>query len=255
MSDIVGLIPAAGQGSRLAPFPCPKELFPIGYQDYKVKDKIERRPKVISQYLFEELVMAGAEKVFIILGEGKQDIMHYYGDGRRFGAHVSYLYQEELLGMPFALDLAYPWLNGATVVFGMPDTIIEPKDAFVKLLDYHDGVEADLTLGLFATDTPWKFGMVGFDEQHHVTYNIDKPAQTDLEYMWGICCWGPRFTEMMHQFLLDIPVDDREIVLSEVFDEALRQNLNVRAFCFDDGRYIDIGTTEELDTALQKFHL
>jgi glucose-1-phosphate thymidylyltransferase len=81
MGDVVGLIPAAGQGTRLAPFPCPKELFPIGYQDYSVKGKIERRPKVISQYLFEELVMAGAGKVFIILGEGKQDIesLHHPG--------------------------------------------------------------------------------------------------------------------------------------------------------------------------------
>jgi hypothetical protein len=40
-----------------------------------------------------------------------------------------------------------------------------------------------------------------------------------------------------------------------VFDESLRQKLNVRAFCFDGGQYIDIGTSEELDTALHKFHL
>jgi glucose-1-phosphate thymidylyltransferase len=253
---VVGLIPAAGRGTRLAPFPCAKELFPVGYQDYQVKGKVERRPKVVSQYLFEELVEAGAGKIFIILGEGKHDIMNYYGDGRRFGAHVSYLYQEELRGMPFALDLAYPWLSGGeTVVFGMPDTIVEPKDAFIRLLDHHKAQDADLTLGLFATDTPWKFGMVGFDSQGRVTDNIDKPQETDLRYMWGICCWGPRFTELMHRFLLEISSGNREIVLSEVFDEALRQGLDVRALCFDEGQYMDIGTAEELDTALHKFHL
>jgi UTP-glucose-1-phosphate uridylyltransferase len=42
MSNIVGLIPAAEKGSRLATFSCPKELFPIGYQDYAVKGKVER---------------------------------------------------------------------------------------------------------------------------------------------------------------------------------------------------------------------
>lgn len=253
---IVGLIPAAGQGTRLAPFPCPKELFPVGYQDYKIGGKVERRPKVVSQYLFEQLVAAGAQQIFIIVGDGKHDIMRYYGAGRRFGAHVAYLYQDILRGMPFALDLAYPWLNGdETVVFGMPDTIVEPRDAFVRLLEYHNKHEADLTLGLFATDTPWKFGMVELDENHRVIHNVDKPQESDLRYMWGICCWGTRFTEMMHQFLEEIRESEREIVLSEAFDQALHRDLKVMGYCFDDGKYLDIGTSEELDIALHRFHL
>ena len=54
-TDIVALIPAAGRGSRLAPFPCPKELFPVGYQDYPVGGTSEKRPKVVSQYLVENM--------------------------------------------------------------------------------------------------------------------------------------------------------------------------------------------------------
>jgi len=253
---VVGLIPAAGHGTRLAPFPCPKELFPVGYQDYGVNGKVERRPKVVSQYLFEELVAAGAGQILIIVGDGKHDIMRYYGAGRRFGAHVAYLYQDELRGMPFALDLAYPWLKGdETIVFGMPDTIVEPKDAFVRLLDYHADRGADLTLGLFATDTPWKFGMVGLDADGRVVYNVDKPADSDLKYMWGICCWGARFTELMHSYLQCLPAGAKEVVLSEVFNEALHQKLEVWGLCFDDGQYLDIGTSAELDAALRRFHL
>jgi glucose-1-phosphate thymidylyltransferase len=253
---VVGLIPAAGQGTRLAPFPCPKELFPVGYQDYRVDAKTERRPKVVSQYLFEEMVAAGAREIFIIVGEGKHDIMRYYGAGRRFGANVAYLYQDELRGMPFALDLAHPWLSGdETIIFGMPDTIIEPKDAFVRLLDYHQSQSSDLTLGLFATDTPWKFGMVGLDDEGRVIDNVDKPAETDLMYMWGICCWSHRFTALMHRFLAALPGGGREIVLSEVFNAALTENLEVWGLCFDEGQYLDIGTSAELDLALRRFHL
>ena len=43
---LVGIIPAAGKGTRLSPFPCPKELFPVGYQDYQQGDEIQRRPSV-----------------------------------------------------------------------------------------------------------------------------------------------------------------------------------------------------------------
>ena len=255
MSEIVGIIPAAGMGSRLAPFPCPKELFPVGYQDYKVQGKIERRPKVISQYMFEEMLAAGAKRIFVVLGEGKHDIMRYYGAGRRFGAHVAYLYQDILRGMPFALDLAYPWLNGETVIFGMPDTIIEPKDAFARLVEHHWSREADLTLGIFDTDTPWKFSPVKLDAEGRVLYNIDKPRETELRNTWGICCWGPRFTELMQRFLAEIAQGEREVVLSDVFGEALHQDLNVRGLHFADGQYLDIGTTGELDRALRKFHL
>lgn len=255
MSDIVGLIPAAGKGTRLAPFPCPKELFPVGYQDYEVKGNIERRPKVVSQYLFEEMLAAGAERIFIIVGEDKHDILRYYGDGHRFGAQVCYLYQEELRGMPFALDLAYPWLRGETVVFGMPDTIVEPKDAFAQMLHRHWATGADLTLGLFATEAPWKLCPVETDDQGRVTYLVDKPRQTHLRNTWGICCWGERFTELMHQYLLEAPYAGKEIVLADVFNEALRQGWNVQGLHFTDGQYLDIGTAEELDTALRKFHL
>lgn len=256
MNNIVGLIPAAGKGSRLAPFPCPKELFPVGYQNYEVKGKLERRPKVVSQYLCEQLTLAGAEKIFFIVGESKHDILRYYGDGHRFDVQVAYLYQEELHGMPFALDLAYPWLKGdETIVFGMPDTIVEPRDAFVRLLQRQAETQADLTLGLFATDTPWKFGMVELDAQDRVIRNVDKPRDTELRYMWGICCWSPNFTELMHSFLAANPHPEREIVLSEVFNEALRQGQLIQGVRLDDGQYIDIGTAEELDSALRRFHL
>lgn len=255
MSNVVGIIPAAGKGSRLAPFPCPKELFPVGYQDYPVQGKIERRPKVISQYLFEEMLTAGAKRIFVVLGEGKHDIMRYYGAGRRFGAHVAYLYQDVLRGMPFALDLAYPWLNGETVIFGMPDTIIEPRDAFAQLLAHHQAKEADLTLGIFYTDTPWKFSPVKVDEHGRVLYNVDKPKETRLRNTWGICCWGPQFTELMHRYLAELVGEDREVVLSDVFNEALSQSLNVQGLYLEAGQYLDIGTAEELDTALRRFHL
>ena len=72
MSDkIVGIVPAAGKGSRLAPFPCPKELFPVGYQDFEVNGVHQKRPKVVSQYLIENIIDAGAGRILFIVGDGK----------------------------------------------------------------------------------------------------------------------------------------------------------------------------------------
>jgi glucose-1-phosphate thymidylyltransferase len=252
---VVAIIPAAGKGSRLSPFPCPKELFPVGYQDIDINGQVEKRPKVVSQYLLENLVSAGADRIFIILGDGKSDIMRYYGDGQRFGTNITYLYQENLNGMPSAIDLARYWLKDDTVLFGMPDTIIEPRNAFETLLDYHKDQDAVLTLGLFPTDNPGKFGMVDIDSEGNVIFTVDKPKETNLTDMWGCACWSPEFTLLIEDFLSKNKYDGKEIVLGDVFDYALKLKLKVKGLVFDEGKYIDIGTTNELNQALKQFHL
>lgn len=254
-SRITAIIPAAGRGSRLLPFPCPKELFPVGYQDYPVGGRTEKRPKVVSQYLIDNLIAAGVQNVFAIIGADKWDIMRYYGDGTRFKAHFVYLYQEQLTGMPGAIDLARPWVGDDTILFGMPDTIIEPKDCFTRLLAHHRKHECDLTLALFPTDNPAKFGMVDMATDGTVRTTIDKPVNTDLKMMWGAACWSPRFTRLLGTFLIDRPYVGREIVLGDVFNHAIETGLAVRGCAFDDGKYIDIGTASELDLALKQFHL
>jgi glucose-1-phosphate thymidylyltransferase len=254
-ANIVGIIPAAGKGSRLAPFPCPKELFPVGYQDYIIDGQKQKRPKVVSQYLLDNIIRAGAQRIVFIVGDGKHDLMRYYGDGSRFSVDICYLYQEVLSGMPGALALAKPWIDDATVVFGMPDTIIEPFDAFEQMLSYHQQTNAELTLGLFTTDNPSKFGMVATDEENNVVYTIDKPKETDLTNMWGCACWSPSFTQLLSNYIAENKFDGREIVLGDIFNRAIKLKMKVKGLLFEGGQYIDIGTTDELDTALKKFHL
>ena len=53
--SIIGIIPAVGKGPSLDPFYCPKELFPIGYQDCFIDGTIQRLPKIISQYFDENI--------------------------------------------------------------------------------------------------------------------------------------------------------------------------------------------------------
>lgn len=252
---LIGIIPAGGKGSRLAPFPCPKELFPIGYQDYELNGIVHRRPKVVSQYLLERMLLAGVEKFLFSISEGKGDIMKYYGDGSRFNTDIAYLYQENANGMPFAIDLAYEWVKGATIIFGMPDTIIEPLDAFKLLLEAHQHRQYDLTLGLFETNTPSKFGMVEVAQDGTVLSTIDKPSKTHLTLMWGCCCWGSAFTELIHEYMKQHNRDSREIVLGDIFNEALNRKMRVGGLPFYGGQYMDIGTSDELDKALKKFQL
>ncbi len=253
MNSIVGLIPAAGKGTRLAPLPFSKELFPLGYQRFLVNGDMQWRPKVVSQYLIDNMILAGIRRFFIILGSGKEAIMEYFGNGRRLGVDITYLFQEELYGMPFALDLARPWLHEEIVAFGMPDTVIQPLDAYRRLLCAHVGSHADLTLGAFPTWTPWKFGMIELVCEERVIRNVDKPQQTTLKYMWGLACWSKSFTELMSSFLQTNIPGSHEIVLAQIFQYAVEVGLDVRALRFDDGQYLDIGTVDELRLAIERY--
>ncbi len=253
MRHLLGIVPAAGNARRLAPLPCSKEIFPLGFMEAEEEGQQVRRPKPVGVYLLEQLQKAGAGQAFIIVSKEKTDILRCFGSGAALKIVLAYLVQEVQSGMPGALDQAWPWSRGATVLFGMPDTIFRPEDAFNTLLAAHDRQRNDVTLGLFPTDKPERFGMVDFAADGRMLYTIDKPSQTDLRYMWGIGCWEPAFTEYLHEFVAKSTTTTREIVLGSVFQSALEAGLRVGVHPFVEGEYIDIGTIGELNIAIRRF--
>jgi glucose-1-phosphate thymidylyltransferase len=130
----------------------------------------------------------------------------------------------------------------------MPDTLIEPSDAFARLLAAHIDREDDVTLGLFKTSRPQKFGMVELDQEHNIVYCIDKPDRTHLDYLWGLAVWNYRFTQLLHEFVSQSSAQGvtSEVVLSTVFSRAIALNFKVRGVPFEDGFYFDIGTADDL---------
>jgi glucose-1-phosphate thymidylyltransferase len=251
--QIIGVIPAAGIGARIAPLPGSKELFPIGFVDRYIEGQLKRCPKVVSQYLIDRMVGAGVKRIYFVLSSGKTDIMHYYGSGKQFGVSIGYLMVDELIGMPYTLDIAYPWVCGATVVFGMPDTIFKPIDAFSQMLTQHQKLNADLTLGLFPTNQPWRLSMVKYDDEKRVVSIADKPVKSESKHTWGCGCWGNRFTELLHSQMEVDKKQQGEIVLADYFNKAVAERLNVRAVVFNEGEYIDIGSPQDLEWAVKLF--
>jgi dTDP-glucose pyrophosphorylase len=155
--EIIGLIPAAGKGVRLG-LPYPKELYPVIRNNHY---------KPISQFVLTNMTLAGLQHIVFVINETKQQLMGFFGDGHRFGCHISYTVQESANGLDkstspglaHALDSAYHLTKDKTVFFGMADTIMQPTDVFKRA--YAASLpEDDVILVLFSTDHPEKFGMV-----------------------------------------------------------------------------------------------
>lgn len=249
--DLIGLIPSAGRAVRLPFLPCSKEIFPIGTFSHTDGNQTVMYPKPIISYLLDRLSAAGVDNSIIITSKQKSDILRLIGDGNIFGMNISYLVQEDARGMAHALNLAYPWVKNSVILFGMPDTVFFPENAFVSLLAKFNSSKADLTLGLFPTSKPYKFGMVEFGSSGTFICTVDKPKTTSLTYMWGIACWRNEFTNFMSNYIRNKSTET-ELVLGEVFQAAHDSGLFVNVLPFNTGEYFDIGTPEDLQDTITK---
>ena len=83
---------AAGEGKRMRPLTarCPKVMLPVA-----------NRP------MMEHLVLAardaGITEFVFVVGYGEREVRSHFGDGSRFGIHISYAPQRQQLGTADAL--------------------------------------------------------------------------------------------------------------------------------------------------------
>lgn len=259
--ELIGLLPAGGKAARVSPLPCSKEIYPIGFRLMDEGGSV--RPKVVCHYLLEKMRSAQVTKAFIVLRKGKWDIPAYLGNGKILDMHLSYLLLELLFGVPYTLDQAYPFVKDAIVVFGFPDIIFHPDDAFVQLLSRQARSNANVVLGLFPARQPKNVDMVDLDANGRVRGIQIKPARTDLRYTWIIAVWTPVFTRFMHEYVsagLKVNHNDEtdctvakqhELFVGDVIQAAIHHDIQVDTVLFTDGKYLDIGTPEGMANAVQ----
>ena len=240
---VVGILPAAGRGTRLLAHGGEKELLPVGHREVTGPGGTMRTPRRVVEYVCDSMLRAGVDAVVVVTSPAKLD---------RLAEHLTRVYKgllpiafvvlEDSPSMPHSLAAAHTWLEGSDVVLGMPDTIPHPGDSFGQLLDRHRNAAADLTLGTFFTDQPHRFGMVDTNADGDVVAHADKPKNWQGgDHTWGIAAWGPRFTDLIVQATEWGRPNGREMALGDVFDEAMRRRFAVKALPIRDGRYYDIG--------------
>ena len=249
--EIVGLIPAAGTASRLAPLPCSKEILPVGFRARDGRDG--PRPMAACEHLLESMRQGGAQRAYVVLRDGKWDIPAYLGDGEEAGLQLAYLVGRVPFGVPFTLDQAYEFVRGQQVVCGFPDILTEPGDVFTPLLERLDETGAAVALALFPADDPQTMDQVKVDEDGRVRFIQVKPGPDLLDSGWVVAAWGPEFTELLHTWVARASEHIRrhgsleeEPHLGDVVQAAIEAGLIVQSFAFPSGSFIDIGAPERL---------
>ncbi len=90
--ELMGVILAAGKGTRMRPFSehYPKPILPLG-------------GKPLLAHQIEQMAALGVEHVVVVIGHLGHQVVRELGDGERFGVRISYVEQEETLGIAHAV--------------------------------------------------------------------------------------------------------------------------------------------------------
>jgi len=250
----IGLVPAAGYARRLGSLPVSKEVFPLGVAPTAGEKGSNVEVPVDS--LLEAFRTAGAETAYLVLRKGKWDVPAYLGRGDAYALSLAYVVTPPTPGVPFTIDTALPFVRDAVVLFGFPDIVFEPRDAFVQLRRRLRESNADLVLGLFPARNPAKVDMVDLDAQGDVRALVIKPARTSLTYTWLLAAWTPTFTQFLHEEVQRrreyAPMDDAEVHLGHVISAAIEAELGVTGVVLDGASYTDIGTLDALQSVLRR---
>ncbi|WP_437956047.1 sugar phosphate nucleotidyltransferase [Sorangium sp. So ce119] len=233
-----GVIPAAGLGSRIQPLAFSKELLPVGTR----KDGDVERPRAVSEYLIDRMILAGADKICMVISPGKSDIVEYYG-ANVGPAHICYVVQPVAAGLCDAIFRSLPWIQPEEeVLVGLPDTVWFPEHGLRAL----DG--GGLSFLLFPVEHPEFFDAVVTDERGRVLEIQVKQRDALSRWVWGAFKLTGAVMRELHDLWCERGQQDPYI--GTLVNEYLARGGSARAVRAGEA-YVDVGTLHGYREAMQ----
>jgi len=227
-----GIILHGGHGTRLRPLTHtgPKQLLPIAN-------------KPMSQYALEDLKKAGIKDIAIIIGGVYPErVKEYYGDGKKFGVKLSYIFQDKPQGIAHAIGLCKDFVNDEKFVVYLGDNVLR-KD----LLDYTKKFQesnSDAMILLCEVDDPSRFGMAELDKKNQTIKKIiEKPKNpTSNLAVIGVYFLTPKIFDIIKKLK---PSWRGELEITEAL-QLLMDEGNTIEYDTVTGWWKDTGTPEDI---------
>ncbi|MFJ3980859.1 glucose-1-phosphate thymidylyltransferase [Streptomyces fungicidicus] len=177
------LVLSGGAGTRLRPIThtSAKQLVPVAN-------------KPVLFYGLESLADAGITEVGIIVGDTAAEIEDAVGDGSGFGLQVTYIAQEQPLGLAHAVLIARDWLGDDDFVMYLGDNFI--VGGITGLVEEFRRNRPDAQILLTRVADPRSFGVAELDAAGRVIGLEEKPddPKSDLALV-GVYLFTPAVHE------------------------------------------------------------
>jgi glucose-1-phosphate thymidylyltransferase len=235
----IALIPAAGSGSRLPGISGSKEML-------EVAESPASDPRPILQHLLMRLAESSLHQIVVITSPNKLDILNYLG---RVGAEPSNVSVELITNSPsviHTLSSVAGRFSHDSILMALPDIVFQPGRAITDLQKAWPLCRADLLLGLFPTDRPEKSDIVETHADGGVARIRVKDSSAPNDHAWIMAMWTPEFTRFLAEWLQNMPPENSDPQLGDVFIDAIAAGLTIDTIKFPAGKFLDIGTPDDL---------
>lgn len=156
------IILAGGLGTRLRPLTdtTPKPLLPV-------------KGKPIIEHAILNFIKHGIKDIILSVGYQAEKIREYFGDGKKWGANITYAIETEPLGTGGAIKKAAEGLSGTFLAIN-GDNLADFD--WTEMLKAHREAGAQVTLALFPVEDVTQYGIARLDGSKILEF-IEKPTR------------------------------------------------------------------------------
>ncbi len=224
-----GLILSGGKGTR---------LYPITYTSAKQMVPVANRPILFR--VIDAFLEAGITDLGIVVGDTAAEIQEAVGDGSRWGAQITYIPQEDPLGLAHAVKISQPFVADQPFVTFLGDNLIEGGiSALVRRFQESDW---NCQVVLKRVSHPERYGVAELDNGRLVRL-LEKPEHppSDLALV-GIYMFDDHVFDAVDAIE---PSWRGELEITDAIQHLLDAEYRVHAHVHE-GWWIDTGKREDL---------
>ncbi|GAB2840687.1 glucose-1-phosphate thymidylyltransferase [Lentzea nigeriaca] len=224
------LVLAGGLGSRLRPFShtMPKQLIPIAN-------------KPVIEHVMDNLRAIGVREVGMIVGSRREELESKLGDGSALGVDITYIQQDEPLGLAHCVLIARDFLADDDFVMYLGDNML--IDGIEEIADEFRTTRPTAQVVVHKVADPRAFGVAEVDENGRVIQLVEKPREprSDLAVI-GVYFFTPAVHEAVERIT---PSARGELEITDALQWLVTEGLDVRARIYS-GFWKDTGRVEEV---------
>lgn len=242
--DLVGIVPAAGTGSRLGKPGQLKELLPVWVD-------AAGRTAPACACLLSSFASAAVRRTVVVTRPGKNGLREALGR-TAYGVELEYLVADRLDGPPYTIDRAFDEVRASIVAIGFPDILFEAPDPFGLLIERLRSESFDAVLGMFPIAPGQKADRVTVDGDGRLQRIDPRADRDDPRPTWALAAWSPGFSRYVHELLIERPateIGQPEPVVGDILGAALADGLSIGAEFVSRRPFLDIGTPAGLASA------